>query len=641
MTTIVHRARLAALPLALAAAFPSSSFAQTATLPETVVTATRFAEPAQSLPLGVSVITAEEIRASGANTINEALMRLLGVVGRQDFYGGGEYNLDLRGFGTTADNNQVIVVDGQRLSEGDLGGTRLSGIPIEAVESIEVLRGSGAVLYGEGATGGVIVVTTKAGSGRQQRTGGYGYAAAGSNHLRDLRAGVTAAGSGFALNADAQTRNSDNHRDNFRSELQSGSVTGQWSNEWLRLGARFGEDLLDARLPGGITEAQFDANPRQTNTPDDRAHIRNQRTGLFARAELGSWQLAFDAGKRHKNLTSLNSGFPFDYNIDADTYALRARHEAKLGGVNNVLVLGADYGDWRRELLGAFGSVATQRNGAVYAKDDVTLQGGTRLSVGARTERIRKDSSGMELDDRQNAWELGVSQPLPGNVTAYGRIGRSFRLANVDEFSFTAPGAVLQPQTSRDVELGARWKHADSSVDARLYRSHLTNEIGFDPNAAGTFFGANVNFDPTRRQGLEVDAKHALTRTVDLRANLALRRATFRAGPYVGNDVPLVPRRSLALRADWKPAAEHRLSGGVTWVSSQHSDFNNTCSVPSYAVADLRYAYQWKQAEFALGVGNLFDRKYYTQAFQCAAGINQSVYPEAGRTFTASVRVTF
>src|SRR5207253_7825986 len=129
-------------------------------------TATRFPDQSQSLPFGVSVITSTEIERSGATTINEALMRVLGVVGRQDLVGGGEYSIDLRGFGGTADNNQVVIVDGLRLSEADLGGTRLAGIPIESVERIEVIRGSGAVLYGEGATGGVIIVTTKSGAGR-------------------------------------------------------------------------------------------------------------------------------------------------------------------------------------------------------------------------------------------------------------------------------------------------------------------------------------------------------------------------------------------------------------------------------------------------------------------------------------------
>src|SRR6185369_11465925 len=194
-------------------------------LKETVVTANRFAEPLQSLPFGVSVITADEIQASGAATVNEALMRVLGVVGRQDLFGGGEYALDLRGFGTTADNNQVVIVDGIRVSEADLGGTRLAGIPIEAVERNEVIRGSGAVLYGEGATGGVIVITTKAGAGKERPNGGSVYAGAGSYGLRDFRANATLGTGPFSLDASAQKRDSDNHRDNFRSKTDAESLT--------------------------------------------------------------------------------------------------------------------------------------------------------------------------------------------------------------------------------------------------------------------------------------------------------------------------------------------------------------------------------------------------------------------------------
>ena len=46
---------------------------------------------------------------------------------------------------------------------------------------------------------------------------------------------------------------------------------------------------------------------------------------------------------------------------------------------------------------------------------------------------------------------------------------------------------MLQPQTSRDLELGARWAYASGKAEVRLYRSLLDNEIGFDPNAAGPF----------------------------------------------------------------------------------------------------------------------------------------------------------
>jgi len=643
MNVLLSSPRATALTLALAAASPCA-FAQAPALKETVVTATRFAEPLQSLPVGVSVITADEIQSSGASTINEALMRVLGIVGRQDFFGGGEYNLDLRGFGVTADTNQVIIVDGLRFSEADLGGTRLAGIPIESVERIEVLRGSGAVLYGEGATGGVIIVTTKAGTGRQRGNTASVYAGAGSFGLRDLRANATVAGGGFSLDVAGQKRDSDNHRDNFRSETDAASVTGQWSSDWLRLGARLAHDSLDTGLPGALTLAQFEANPRQTTTPNDKAHINNDRGSVFGEAQLGNWQLGADAGTRQKSLRSLNSGFPFDFDIDANNYSLRARNEASLGGAKNLLVLGTDYAHWTRDVLGAFGSTATQTSRAFYVRDDVTLAGGTRVGAGIRTEKIDKENSSAStgLADRQHAWEIGLSQPLTAAMTLYGRVGRSYRLANVDEFSFTSPGVILQPQTSRDAELGARWAYSSGKAEVRLYRSQLSNEIGFDPDAPGPFGpGANINFDPTRRQGLELDTSHALTRTVGLRINAAVREATFRSGPHAGRDVPLVPRETLAVRADWTPAAGHRVTGGVNWVSSQHPDFNNACTMPAYTTADVRYAYQWQQLELSLGVTNLFDKKYFTQAFTCTAGITGGIFPEPGRAVVAAARIKF
>ncbi len=654
MTTTVPHARASLRLLAAAASLSSSAlYAQSppsaivaqGTLAETRVTASRFSEPERALPFGVSVVTADAIRASGATSINEAITRLLGVVGRQDLYGGGETSLDLRGFGATADNNQVVIVDGIRISEADLGGTRLSGIPIDSIERIEILRGSGSVLYGEGATGGAIIITTKAGAGRQQPNSASLYGAVGSYGLRDARASATVGGGGFSLDAHAQKRRSDGYRANQESDTGAATVTGQWSNNWLRLGARIAREDLDARLPGALSAAQYAADPRQSTAPNDSASISSDRASVFATAELGRWQLAFDAGKRQKELRSMNSGFAYDYDIDADVYALRARHEGVVAGLKNTFVAGTDVSDWRREVLGAFGSVASQRARAFYVKDDLTLRGGTRISAGARTERIRKDntSSGTGFADTQQAWELGVSHPFTPALTGYARIGRSFRLANVDEFNFTSPGLDLRPQTSRDAELGARWAYTGGKVEARLYRSNLQDEIGFDPSAAGPFgfFGANVNFDPTLRQGVEIDANHALTRTLGLRLHAAWRSATFRSGPYSGNDVPLVPRRTLAVRADWAPLAGHRVSGGVNWVSSQHPDFANACAMPSYTTVDARYAYQWKNAEFALGVANLLDRKYYTQAFGCAAGATTSIYPDPGRAVTASVRLQF
>ena len=265
----------------------------------------------------------------------------------------------------------------------------------------------------------------------------------------------------------------------------------------------------------------------------------------------------FDAGTRDKKLRSTNAFGSYDYDITADNWSLRARGSHDFGGAKNLLVFGTDSLRWSREVLGSFGSTASQDSRAWYVKDDVTLAGGTRIGLGWRTERADKhNTAGGSVDARENAWELGVSHPF-GAITAYARVGRSFRFANVDEFSFTAPGAILAPQTSRDAELGVRWTHPAGKVEARLYRNDLTHEIGFDPNAAGTFgFGANVNFDPTRRQGLEVDATHRIASNLGLRVNANVREATFRSGANAGRDVPLVPKRTLAVRADWEPAPQ-------------------------------------------------------------------------------------
>ena len=649
MKSSVSCARIAALILFLPAAVAVLAQSQPATLKQVEVSASRAAGPRDAQPFGTSVITAEEIERAGAVTVNDALIRLLGVVGRQDFFGGGDYALDLRGFGVTSDSNQVVIVDGIRISEADLGGTRLAGIPIESVVQIEVIRGSGAVLYGEGATGGVIIITTNAGKGVARKNAASVYAAAGSYGLREGRANATLASGGFSLDVNAVKRTADNHRDNFRSNTDGISAVAQWSNDWLRLGASRAQDKLDTGLPGALTASQYQSNPRQSTHPQDKATIDNVRNGVFAEALLGDWQLVADAGQRDKKLRSLfvssfgNSNF--DYDIKASNYALRAVHSAKQSAFSNKLVLGTDYGSWQRDVLGAFGSTATQISRAYYFRNELTLaSSGTALSLGGRTERINKEVTGTlsGVAERPTAWEIGVMQPLNREVSVYGRVGRSFRLANADEFSFTAPGVSLLPQRSTDVELGSRYASGPFKLDGRLYRSALTNEIGFDPNAVGPFGqGANVNFDPSRRSGLELDAGYAAARNLNLRVNGALRRSTFASGPYQGKDVPLAARGTLALHTDWMPMTGQLLSGGVKWVSSQHPDFANQCSVPAYTTADARYAYQWQKLELSLAISNLLNSKFYTQAFACTGGVTNAIYPEAGRALTAALRVKF
>ena len=654
--------RLGASALAVLAAFSASSvLAQGQTqvvLKDVVVTATRFAEPAASLPMGVSVISSSDIERTGAVTVNEAISKLLGVPARLDTSGGNNYTLDLRGFGEAANSNQVVIIDGLRLNEGDFSVAGLSSIPVESIERIEVLRGSGAVLYGEGATGGVIVITTKAASGAQRRDAAQVYGATGSNGLQEVRATAVLSAGNWSLDVAADDRRSDNHRANFASTNQGLGATAQWSNDWLRMGLRGGRNDQHSGLPGSLSTAQYAANPWQADPSRssalaDYGDVSKDHAGVFIEADVAHWNLVAEANQRTKKYMSLQFGSMYGYDVDSSNTSLRARYEAALGVNHLALVGGYDQDDWKRTLTAStftpVGTAADAKSEAYYLKSDLTLAGaGTRLSAGWRTSAMNKNegTSVSALDETQNAWELAVSQPLYPGLTAYARWGNSFRLANVDEFSFTTPGVAIQAQTSHDFELGARWALKSSQVNLRWYRSDLSNEIGYDPSANGPYgpgSGANINYDPTRRQGLEVDVRQGVSAALDLSLNAALRQAIFQSGPYSGNDVPLVPVRTLGLQANWRPVAGHSLNAGVMWVSEQHpgGDFANAFKMPSYTTVDVRYAYQYKKAELALGIANLLDARYYSLAYLNFLGTDVGVYPEAGRTVTASLRMKF
>ena len=645
------RALSVAVPALLSGLLANPAWAQTppatsmSSLPQVVVTGTRFNEDARNLPFGVSVITARDIQRAGVTTVNEAVMKLLGVPGRSDFYGGGDYALDLRGFGEAAGSNQIIVVDGLRLNEGDTSTTRLAGIPIDTVERIEVLRGSGTVLYGEGATGGVLIITTKAGRGVARATQGQVYGALGSFNTREARANATLAEGDFSLDLAANKRLSDNHRDHFRSDSQGAAVGLQWQGETVRLAVRHAQDSLGTDLPGELTGPEFAANPRQSFYADTRATLRNALTTVTAEARLDAWELGANLGYREKALRSFSSfargsaATAYDYDVDGQTFGLRAGHRSTLAGLDHHLMVGLDGGLWHRDGL-TFGDIADETRRGLFLRDELVLPAGTRLSAGVRREHVDKAISvtSQRVDRIQRAWELGVVQPVMAGVQVYARLATSFRLANVDEFAYKPVTSVLQPQTSRDQEIGARWQQDGSRAEVRVYRHRLTDEIGYDPDQF-----ENINFAPTRRQGIEIDASHRLSPAVQLRGNLAWRDARFLSGANAGRKVPLTPHQTAALGADWQVAPQHQLSANLMHVGTRHPDLANVCNMPSYTTLDLRYALQLAAGEISLGVGNVANLSYYTQAYRCdgATGETSAIYPEAGRTVTAAARWRF
>ncbi len=112
-------------------------------LKEVVVTATRDKQETRKTPANVTVITAEEISKTGATTLVEVLENIEGAQFRSYSGNSSQALIDLRGFG--GDNpfgKTLILLDGRRLNRPDMSPASLMQIPLNNIESIEVIRGA-------------------------------------------------------------------------------------------------------------------------------------------------------------------------------------------------------------------------------------------------------------------------------------------------------------------------------------------------------------------------------------------------------------------------------------------------------------------------------------------------------------------
>jgi len=128
---------------------------------QVVVTASRREQEISTVPYAVSVITAEDIRATGARSVPDALRLVPGMdVADLSF---GNAAVSPRGFHGFLSNHVLVLVDGRQIFDSLFGGTLWGAWPfqLEDIARIEVIRGPGGVTWGANALNGVINIITK------------------------------------------------------------------------------------------------------------------------------------------------------------------------------------------------------------------------------------------------------------------------------------------------------------------------------------------------------------------------------------------------------------------------------------------------------------------------------------------------
>ena len=640
----------------------SSIQAQGIEINPVVVTATKFEEDSHNVPAFINVITRQQIEQAGASTVNEAIMRLAGVPGSPSLFGGNEYSLDMMGFGDTASSNMVVVIDGVPFREGDQSEVRLSSVPIDTVERIEVQRGGAGVLYGEGATAGVINIVTRASANNSPaRHTGTATASLGSNNTREYRAYANYVNEALDLSFSAQDRSSNGYRVNSNNDQQNGALSLKYTiTEKTRVGLSVYRDDSYSLTPGALTLQEYQQNPRaaQASSLANKTFmsVKSERYAGFLDADVEGFNVRLDLVQRQRTYDALGVLYgavtPMNFDSNNQFYGLTIRRTVEMESYRNTFVFGSESNDWNQNRIyptqPAWGTIRYASNGkGNYIKNDLDLkQTATRISIGVRSEQFDRyqlmTGTYSQMQETVKAWELGVSQKLNLEHSIFARRSQSYRLPNLDElptpkYDLAGDPIPLLPQFDKTNEIGWKFNNPQVNSSLRFYQSELTNEIIYDPDP---MLGGNINIPKTNREGLDAFGRFQVSSKVGLIAAYSHRRTQFAAGPNVGNKLPMAPQDVLTVRGDWRFVPNQTVGLGWMHVANQYiaGDFANQNIMPSYRVVDARYAYQMGASDISVVVRNLMDTKYYSYATTTGG---YSVYPDLKRSMMFTLRHKF
>ena len=610
-----------------------------------------------------TTITAGQIAADPAADLPQILSRQAGVQLQSLFtgVGGVQATISLRGFGATATENTLVLVNGRRVNDPDQSGIDFAAIPAASIERIEIIRGnSAAVLYGDGAVGGVINVVTKNGVNSEPGTEVEG--AIGSFQYRSLNFATNQKFGGTSISAYGTEIVSNGYRDNnaLRERNFDTELRQQIPNGELYLNIRGDDQHLG--LPGSVPYAGWKSAAKSTQSPTDFGDLESVNAALGGTQRLADGvELVIDAGIRHKEEQSEFQSFGSFSGITVTTasFTPRVNINRDLFDMPSKAIVGIDvYQSYYRSFYSVHegavpyqNNLLNQRTEAIYGEDNLSLTPTTDLGFGLRLQRAdlsakqRMDfyapgfpstpGTPLHQTDDEFSAHIGLEQKIAGAFTLFARLGHAMRMPNMDDRNFVVvypTNFQLKTQVSNDAEIGLQADWGRLQAKTRFYAMQLHNEIDYDPGA-NFGFGANVNLDPTRRLGSETELTYQVTSDLRLNGNVTTSYATFRQGPYKGETVPQVSRLTGNLGADWNIWRDYLVAGADLQAATKRKlgdDFTGQGpTIPSSTLVDLKIGGKLDRVSWSVSALNLFDTRTY-QIGYFNSGF-ASVYPLAGR----------
>ena len=502
-----------------AAAVPVVAAAAPGTVPTVVISAATFPQTlAQALP-SVSVITREQIETSGVQNLTTLLQRLAGVQVTSNGGPGQPATTYLEGFGGI-DAGVLVLVDGVPITPQDASGgsNYLENLTTDQIQRIEVIHGNVSAIYGSGAIGGAILITTREG-GRKRRAevslsaGSRNTATVSANasgqidHTR-LQIGVsryTTAGIP-SINPAQSTLVTSNRSDGYHNLTVNGSLVQDLAAH-QQLGAR-------AFLSDGRYTYDNDTSGGRT---------RQSLLQLFSDNRLGSiWTSHLSLSRERTENINLGS-YPETFrstNLD-----VLWRNVVRLSQ-GWTLTAGATHQHQSVTSTGQGGIPSTSRGlTAVFAGLDGSL-GGNELQLNVRHDQIDGYTG------NENTFFAGYGRALGHGLKAIASYASAFNAPPLGYLYYNSPywaaNPRLKPESAHTVEAALQWSKALNDVRVTLFQTTGSDLWGYGTTPGGLTQFQNIA--RTRTRGLELSARGAWRRW-SYEANLTLQQPLALSNP--------------------------------------------------------------------------------------------------------------
>ena len=635
--------------------------AETVTIDELVITASRYQEEIKTVPANVTVITAEDIQNSTAGNIPDLLRSQVGVQVNDITGNKRSFSVDLRGFGATATTNTLVLVDGRRVNQPDLSGTDWSLISLDRVERIEIIRGGrGSVLYGDNASGGVINIITK--EGEEFKVSGN--IMAGSYDSFDTNASLSGTVDKVSYALSGRYADSDGYRDNSNTEFKD--IGGNLS--WFisdRINLNFSSDYHkdSAGLPGSILESDFDAGVSRTDSlnPDNFADVEDYyfKAGpeiFFLSNSLFKTDVSYRKRSSSFDISFTGGNFVGDTDIDTVAVTPQLVFKEKFFSRENSLTIGFDYEKAKEDITNtlAFSGFELppenfdleKENTAYYLYDEFKPIDSVSLSAGFRYDRAKfrfEPGTPDSLTKDEKLYNAGINYNFYKKSYAYFGYAKSFRYPVLDEFFNFTTNTVntdLDTQTSDDYELGVRYYFSDNFfAHANLFLMDTEDEIFFN-----LLSYANENLDgKTRRKGFELILSKSFD-NINLQGSYSYTDAEIRSGQYSDNEIPNVAKHKASAGAEFILPMNFTFVLNGIYVGKRpfDSDFNNDFEdQDDYVVLNAKLKYQWKNYTPFLNLNNITNEKYSEYGVLGGFPTEEAFYPSPRFNFMVGVSAEF